>query len=188
MRGTLITSRTAAGSTSRPVCSCPFGARPKGTFWTGRSRRRCSRAGRPCLLFCWVGLLLPFLGVALSTAACCCALGRSTWLGVWPTVRLGMLEAASPRGCRGELVPRGSSETDCVPLAPWDLTGAGRPISRKPARCRIASNHLPASHGHLVKAPGAVRRPNPWFENTCDFGVWPAPEIRLPSYSGPPQL
>ena len=29
-----------------------------------------------------------------------------------------MLEAASPWGCRGELVPRGSSETDSVPLAP----------------------------------------------------------------------
>jgi hypothetical protein len=35
-----------------------------------------------------------------------------------------MLEAASPRGCRGELVPRGSSETDSVPLAPGDLTSA----------------------------------------------------------------
>ena len=38
------------------------------------------------------------------------------------------------------------------------------------------------------QGPGAARRPNPWFENTCDFGVWPAPEIRLPSYSGPPRL
>ena len=69
-----------------------------------------------------------FAAMALRLGGCCeeCALSTGITIGqcpgaargVRPTVGLGMLEAASPWGCRGELVPRGSSETDSVPLAP----------------------------------------------------------------------
>ena len=105
--------------------------------------------------------------------------------GVWPTVRLGMLEAASPRGCRENLCQGAVQETlwlllasDLTALAS-DLTALDADFATRPARYRIASNHLPASRGHLAKAPGAIRRQVPRLENTCDLACVEPAEIRF---------
>ena len=79
-------------------------------------------AGRVAHVYCfaWLDLGRHVYGVVLRLGVAEeCALSTGITIGqcpgaargVWPTVGLGMLEAASPRGCRGELVPRGSSDT-----------------------------------------------------------------------------
>ena len=83
--------------------------------------------------------------------------------GVWPTVGLGMLEAASPWGCRGELVPRGSSETDSVP--PGSLR-SDRRWTTNFAQTRTLPNRL-KSPSCFSRTP----RQGPWSRPTTIYGA-----------------